>query len=108
MLSLSLKTEKGTDLRVLSTPGRCDEIKKKVFFMFEEGKINTYPIDCFTITERLYYQLQPYSSLPMVKHLKVLAFDMDGYSRVEVNPQTGMNEYVIYYNDQTDALDHPS
>ncbi len=101
MLSLSLKTEKGTDLRGLLTPGRCDEIKKEVLFMFEECEINTYPIDCFTIADRLYYQLRPYSSLPMVKRLKALAFDMDGYSRVEVNPKTGMNEYVIYYNDHT-------
>lgn len=91
MLSLSLKTEKGTDLRGLLTPGRCDEIKKEVLFMFEECEINTYPIDCFTIADRLYYQLRPYSSLPMVKRLRALAFDMDGYSRVEVNLKTGMN-----------------
>lgn len=101
MLSLSPKTEKGTDLRGLLTPGRCNEIKKEVLFMFEECEINTYPIDCFTIADRLYYQLRPYSSLPMVKRLRALAFDTDGYSRVEVNPQTGMNEYVIYYNDHT-------
>lgn len=68
--------------------------------MFEECEINTYPIDCFVIANKLYYVLKPYSSLTPEEYLNALSTDPDGYSKVEINPNTGMNQYVIYYNDR--------
>ena len=67
--------------------------------MFEECEISSYPIDCFDIANKLYYVLKPYSSLPPDEYMNALCIDTDGFSGVEQNPVTGMNQYVIYYND---------
>lgn len=83
----------------LLTDNRCEEIKQEIAFMFEECMINSYPIDCFDIAKKLYYVLKPYSSLSPDEYVKVLCIDPDGFSRVEANPSTGMNQYIIYYND---------
>lgn len=85
--------------RSILSDERCDEIKKEVLFLYEECDIHTYPIDCFAIAQKLYYVLRPYSSLSPDEYIKALGIDPDGYSRVELNPVTGMNQYVIYYND---------
>ena len=68
--------------------------------MFEECEIDTYPIDCFAIAEKLYYVLRPYSTLTPQKYLEALQIDSDGFSKVEINPVTRMNQYIIYYNDK--------
>ena len=86
-------------MRSVLTVDRLDEIKKEVLFMFEECEINTYPIDCFAIAAKLYYVLRPYSSLTPDEYMKAWKTDPDGFSKVELNPITGMNQYVIYYND---------
>ena len=86
-------------MKGILTKERLVEIKHEVIFMFEECEIITYPIDCFAIAKKLYYVLRPYTSLNPEEYRKALATDPDGYSTVEMNPVTGMNEYVIYYND---------
>ncbi|MDD3238540.1 MAG: ImmA/IrrE family metallo-endopeptidase [Lachnospira sp.] len=83
---------------VLSTK-QLNRIKHEILFMFEECEVVSYPIDCFAIAKKLYYVLRPYSSLSPDEYQKALSIDPDGYSTVEKNPDTGMNEYVIYYND---------
>lgn len=101
MLSLSQKAKKGIMLRGLLTADRCDEIKQEVIAMFEECQIATYPIDCFAIANKLYYVLRAYSSLNTEKLAEAYSISSDGYSLVEQNPFTGLNQYVIYYNDIT-------
>ena len=78
---------------------RYDEIKREVLYMFEETETDKYPIDCFEIARRLHYILRPYSSLDMDNHLKATETSEEGFSQVEQDPITGMNRYVIYYND---------
>ena len=78
---------------------RYEEIKKEVLFMFEETETDTYPIDCFEIARRLHYVLRPYSALGWDAYLEALDESDEGYSKVETDPVTGMNYYVIYYND---------
>lgn len=85
-------------MRIL-TDNRCEDIKQEVSFMFEECEISSYPIDCFDIANKLYYVLKPYSSLTPEEYMNALCINPDGFSRVETNPTTGMNQYVIYYND---------
>lgn len=85
--------------RSILSDSRCDEIKKEVLFLYEECEVHTYPIDCFAIAQKLYYVLRPYSSLDPEHYFEAFRTDPDGFSTVEVNPETGMNQYVIYYND---------
>jgi hypothetical protein len=100
-LSRSNCLRKDQGLRGKLTERRCDEIKQEILFMFEETDVHTYPIDCFAIAEKLCYVLRPYSSLSPDEYMEALGIDPDGFSRVELNPFTDMNEYVIYYNDYT-------
>lgn len=81
------------------TTAQCDQVKQDVVDMFEECDIHTYPIDCFEIARKLHYVLRPYSTLSSEDLLEAYQIDPDGYSRVEENPETGMFQYVIYYND---------
>ena len=67
--------------------------------MFEETEVHSHPIDCFEIARKLHYKLRSYSSLSDEERSEALQIDPDGFSRVEINPVTGMNQYVIYYND---------
>ncbi len=67
--------------------------------MYEEADVHSYPIDCFVIAAKLHYVVIPYSSLSEEDRLEAVLYDPDGYSRVEVDVFTGMNQYVIYYND---------
>ena len=78
---------------------RYDEIKKEILFMFEETETDTCPIDCFEIARKLHYILRPYSTLAWDDYLEALENSEEGYSKVEQDPVTGMNRYVIYYND---------
>ena len=95
MLCLRLSPRKDFTLRGPLTHSQCDEVKQDVADMFEECDIHTWPIDCFEIARKLHYVLRPYSSLSP----EALTEDPDGYSKVEMNPITGMYQYVIYYND---------
>jgi len=67
--------------------------------MFEETETDTLPIDCFEIARKLHYILRPYSSLGFEEFLDAMGISYEGFSRVEQDPATGMNRYVIYYND---------
>lgn len=86
-------------MRGLLTAKRCDEIKKEILFMFEEAEVSSCPIDCFAIAEKLHYGLRPYSTLYGEELVDAMNIDPDGFSRVEIDPETGMNQYIIYYND---------
>lgn len=85
--------------RSIISDDRLEEIKKEITFMYEECGIETCPIDCFEIARKLFYVLRPYSTLNPTQLQEALAIDPDGYSKVEYNSQTGMYQYVIYYND---------
>ena len=89
------------DYNLLLSKNRYNEIDQEVIYMFEECEITTWPIDCFEIARKLHYVLRPYSSLPLEGFIAAMNFDVDGYSTVEMNPTTGMYEYIIYYNDTT-------
>jgi len=82
------------------THERYEEIKREITFMYEEAEVHCYPIDCFLIANRLHYIVRPYSSLSEEGRQQAIETDPDGFSKVEVNPFTGMYEYVIYYNDE--------
>jgi len=81
------------------SPKRYDEIENAVVDMFEECGSYTVPIDCFAIATALGYIIRPYSSLDFDDQWEALDRSEDGFSQIEVNPHTGMYEYVIYYND---------
>ena len=78
---------------------RYEEIKQEVLYMFEETETDRFPINCFEIARKLCYTLVPYSKLNVF--LRKLAFrrSEDGYSKVELDSDSGMYHYVIYYND---------
>lgn len=86
-------------MRGLLSGDRCDEIKQEIVYMFEETGIQSFPIDCFEIANKLHYILQPYSTLSPDKKRAAYLTDPDGFSRVEKNIITGLFQYVIYYND---------
>ena len=79
---------------------RYEEIKQEVLFMYEETDTDTYPINPFEIARRLKYVVRKYSELDFTDYLEAISISEEGFSRVEVDPQTGMNRYVIYYNDE--------
>ncbi len=87
-------------MRGALTYAQCTAIKQDVADMLEECEIHTLPIDCFEIAKRLHYVLRPYSSLGQTKSHEARTMDPDGFSRVEINPETDMYQYVIYYNDE--------
>ncbi len=78
---------------------QCNKVKQAVADMFEECEIHTWPIDCFEIARILNYVLRPYSSLSPEGMIEAYAKDPDGFSQVEENPETGLYQYVIYYDD---------
>ena len=78
---------------------RYNEIKYEVLFMYEECEIETFPIDCFEIARRLYYHLVPYSCLPDHALRLAMQYSPDGFSTIYHNPNTGMYEWYIFYND---------
>ena len=81
------------------TDEQCDDVKKSVIEMFEECGIDSYPIDPYLIAERLCYVLRRYSDLSFEKQVEAFDISDDSYSTVEFNDETGMYQYVIYYND---------
>lgn len=99
MLCLKLSPRKDFTLRGPLTHSQCDEVKQDVADMLEECGIHTWPIDCFEIARKLHYVLKPYSSLSAGELIEAYTKDPDGFSMVEMNPITGMYQYVIYYND---------
>jgi len=78
---------------------RYDEIKHEVLFMFEECEIEAFPIDCFEIARRLFYHLIPYSRLSDYALRLAMQNSSDGFSTIYQNPNTGMYEWYIFYND---------
>lgn len=85
--------------RSILSDDRLDEIKNEVTFLYEECEVHTYPIDCFAIANKLHFVLRPYSSLTLGDYLDACDESDDGFSRVEQDPMSKMNYYVIYYND---------
>lgn len=79
---------------------RYEEIKEEVSFLFEECGIDSYPIDCFAVAQKLYYDVVPYSQLKRHERLKALAESEDGYSSMYLDPSTGMFRWRIFYNDR--------
>ena len=98
MLFLSPSPRKDYTVRGPLTHAQCDAVKQDVADMLEECGIHTWPIDCFEIARKLHYVLRPYSSLPLEAMIEACATDPDGFSRVEINPETGLYQYVIYYD----------
>ena len=88
-----------TNVRGPLTSEQCDDVKQSVVDMLEECEIHTLPIDCFEIARKLHYVLRPYSSLSWEGMEKAYEKDPDGFSQVEINPDTGLYQYVIYYDD---------
>lgn len=86
-------------MRGLLSNERYEELKKLVVEMFEEAEVNSLPIDCFYIAEKLHYILRPYSTLGVDDFLDAFDESVDGFSKVEMDPVSGMYRYVIYYND---------
>ena len=86
-------------MRGLLSNERYEELKKLVVEMFEEAEVNSLPIDCFYIAKKLHYVLRPYSTLNVDEFLDAFDESVDGFSRVEMDPESGMYRYVIYYND---------
>lgn len=78
---------------------RYEEIKQEVLSMFEETETDTFPIDCFEIARKLRYVVIPYSELDVFSRRATFEESDEGFSRVEMNPSTGMYYYAIYYND---------
>lgn len=93
-------------MRGLLTNERYEELKKLVVEMFEEAEVRCLPIDCFCIAQKLHYVLRPYSKLDLEEFLDAMDQSVEGYSKVEMNPDTGMYQYVIYYNDMNFDLNH--
>ena len=83
---------------------RYEEIKQLILEMYEETGIDTCPIDPFEIARRLKYVVRPYSELSIDDWMWAESKSDEGFSRPELNPETGMYEYVIYYNDS--EFDH--
>lgn len=79
---------------------RYEEIKKEVLYMFEETETTSIPIDCFAIAEKLHIRVVKYSELPLLDFYEATEFSENGFSRVELDSDTGMYRYVIYYNDE--------
>ena len=96
---LSLKTRKDEVTVYLPDRSRYDGIEKEVYFMLEECEIDIYPIDVLEIARRLLYRIIPYSTLAIPERLNAMTQSPDGYSGYEMNEDTGMYEYFIYYND---------
>ncbi len=78
---------------------RYEEIKEEVTYMYEETKIDTYPINPFKIAKKLYYILHPYSTLDGDEYLDAIEESDEGFSKVEWDSAMRMYRYVIYYND---------
>lgn len=82
---------------------RYEDIKQEVFNLLEECPNITYPINPQTVAQKMLYILRPYSSLELGDYIKATNISDDAFSRPEINPQTGMYEYVIYFNDYRDT-----
>lgn len=78
---------------------RYDEIKKEVCLLLGEFPGLNYPINPFELAKQLFYIIIPYSSLNSAQHDAAVNISDDAFSRVEIDTNTGMNRYVIYYND---------
>lgn len=78
---------------------RLEEIKNAVVDMLEECEVNSFPIYCEYLVQKLNYVLIPYSMLDDAEKAAAISISPDAYSQIEINPVTGMFQYVIYYND---------
>ena len=78
---------------------RYEEIKAEVIDMYEECDLHNFPLDAFAIAETLHYKVTPYSKLSQEKLKECLSLTEDGCSELVLNPETGIYEYHIYYND---------
>lgn len=79
---------------------RYEEIKQLILEMYEDSGVDAFPMDPFIIARRLKYVIRAYSTLAFDEYLWATSISENGFSRPEYNQDTGMYEYVIYYNDQ--------
>ncbi len=79
---------------------RYDEIEREVYYVLEECEITDYPIDVFEIAKRLHINVIPYSSLSPKELMEAMEQSLDGYSGYDMNPETGLHQDFIYYNDR--------
>ena len=93
-------------MRGILSSERYEELKQLVVEMYEDAGVSSLPIDCFEIARRLGYVLRPYSQLNVDEFLDSFDISVEGYSKVEMNPEAGMWQYVIYYNDMHFDLNH--
>ena len=93
-------------MRGILSSERYEELKQLVVEMYEDAGVSSLPIDCFEIARRLGYVLRPYSQLNVDEFLDAFDISVEGYSKVEMNPETGMWPYVIYYNAMHFDLNH--
>lgn len=78
---------------------RYNQIKHEVLFMYEECEIKAFPIDCFEIAQKLCYRLNSYSCLSDHALRLAMQYSPDGFSSIYQNPDTGMYESYIFFND---------
>ncbi len=78
---------------------RYEEIKADIIDLFEECDVHHYPLNVFDIAKKLHYNVIPYSALPELKRAQCRLLSQDGCSELDINPDTHMYEYNIYYND---------
>lgn len=78
---------------------RYEEIKQLILDMYEETETDKFPIDCFEIAKKLRYVVTPYSELNIFSRKAAFEESDESYSKIEMNPFTGMYYYAIYYND---------
>ena len=77
---------------------RYEEIKLEVCSLLDECPGMCYPLKPKEIARLLDYIIIPYSELDATSYNTAIAISDDAYSTVEED-DTGMNRYVIYYND---------
>lgn len=77
---------------------RYEEIKREVCALLDECPGMCYPLRPAEIATLLGYIIIPYSKLYADSYNAAIAISDDAYSTVEED-DTGMNRYVIYYND---------
>ena len=77
----------------------CDDVKVSVVEMFEDCEVDSIPICPFAIAAKMYVDCRPYSQLSDEDLIWASSISSDAFSRVEKDPATNRNQYVIYYND---------
>lgn len=76
---------------------RYEEIKTIVASLYHKYHISQYPIDAFSLCQKMGIKLIPYSSLSSAEQTRAFAASPDGFF-TEYEYENAVS-YVIYYND---------